>query len=190
MESKSHNIIINFFNNTEFQRNTQKNTKVISSIIASELDQYCQCNVTENYIQSIALLPCVNNERSVAINITLTLIKDYTNDKISSFLKEWADTLSTIKLDANLTLSVESVCNSSECLLHSTTTQIVVLSITNSIEESKGSSSQLPITLSVAVPTVAVTLILFVGIFIAIYAIMKRKRTRFVCNSIIIVLII
>ena len=57
--------------------------KVISSIMTSELDQYCQCNVTEDYIQSIELLPCDNNERSVAINITLTLIKDYTNDKIS-----------------------------------------------------------------------------------------------------------
>ena len=79
------------------------------------------------------MLPCVT-EGSVVVKITITLIKGYTGEEMLMFLKKWSDTVPTIKMDG-LVLSIESVCNSSDCLLvTSSTVQLVTPSMINTTQ--------------------------------------------------------
>ncbi len=153
--------------------------RTTSNIVIAGLHHSCQCHVTEDYIQSIVLLPCVT-EASVVVKITLTLVEGYTGEEMLAFLKEWTDTMPTIKLDG-LVLSIESVCNSSDCLLvTSSTIQLVAPSMIDTTKE-PASSTLIP---SVTVPIVVVTMIVLIIIGIIIVTLMIKK-SRCVYFSII-----
>ena len=153
--------------------------KAVSSTVITQLHHFCQCHVTEDYIQSIVILPCVT-EGSVVVKITLTLIKGYTGEEMVAFLKEWTDTVPTIKLDG-LVLSIESVCNSSDCLLvTSSTVQLVTPSMIDTIKE-PASSTQFPLmSITVTVPIAVVTIVIIIGIIVVISIALKRKQSKFV----------
>ena len=108
------------------------------------------------------MLPCVT-EGSVVVKITLTLIKGYTGEEMLMFLKEWSDTVPTIKLDG-LVLSIESVCNSSDCLL-----------ATSPITKERANST------FISTVTVPIVVIIIIGIIIVI---LKIKRSRYNVNLI------
>ena len=153
--------------------------KTTSSIVVAGLHHSCQCHVTEDYIQSIVMLPCVT-EGSVIVKITLTLIKGYTGEEMLMFLKEWSDTVPTIKLDG-LVLSIESVCNSSDCLsvTSSSTVQLATTPSMIDIDVKESASSTLISTISV--PLVVVIVLIIIGIIIVISVTLKRKTSRCVC---------
>ena len=111
------------------------------------------------------MLPCVT-EGSVVVKITLTLIKGYTGEEMLMFLNEWNDTVPTIKLDG-LVLSIESVCNSSDCLS-------VTPSMIDTTKE-PASSTLIP---AVTVPIVVVIMLIIIGIIIVISVTLKMKGSR------------
>ena len=124
------------------------------------------------------MLPCVT-EGSVVVKITLTLIKGYTGEEMLMFLKEWSDTVPTIKLDG-LVLSIESVCNSSDCLLvTSSTVQLATPSMIDTTKEPASSTqfSLMPITVTVSI---VVVIVLIIIIIVTTVILLRMKRSRFV----------
>ena len=108
------------------------------------------------------MLPCVT-EGSVVVKITITLIKGYTGEEMLMFLKEWTDTVPTIKMDG-LVLSIESVCNSSDCL-----------SVTPSMIDTTKERASSTLVSAVTVPIVVIIMIVLIVIGIIIVTLMIKK---------------
>ncbi len=142
--------------------------KSFSNAIITQLRNSCQCHVTENYIQSILLLHCVG-ERSVVVKIILTLIKGYTGEEMFEIFNGWVNALPAINVDG-LKISIESVCNSSDCLL-------ATPSMIDTTKE-PASSTLIP---AVTVPIVVVIILIIIGIIIVISVTLRIKASRCVC---------